>query len=139
MFHTAWATEKADMWVPLMAYREVIAKLARRYQWSQVAMYDRRFRQEAAGKDEVKWEKVNMDLLLDLVHDLPQSKVEAKPGPSSNNRGGRRQESRRRDGGVCYRFNKGEKCVYAEACRFSHMCSKCGGEHPMTQCKGVKN
>ena len=74
-------------------------------------MYDRRFRQEAAGKDEMKWEKVNMDLLLDLVHDLSQSNVEVKQCPGFNSWRETKRESKRRDGGVCYRFNKGVKCV----------------------------
>lgn len=42
------------MWVLLAAYREIIFKLAKRHQWSHVARYDRRFRQEAAGKEDVK-------------------------------------------------------------------------------------
>ncbi len=64
LFQVAWASSKPEMWVPLAAYREVIFKLAKRHQWAQVAWYDRRFRQEAADKDDVKWEEENLSLLL---------------------------------------------------------------------------
>ncbi len=70
LLQVAWASSKPEMWVPLAAYREVIFKLAKRHQWSQVARYDRRFRQEAAGKDDVRWDEENLSLLLDIVHTI---------------------------------------------------------------------
>ena len=69
------------MWVPLATYREVIFKLAKRHQWSQVARYDRRFRQEAAGKDDVRWEEENLS--RQVKHSgprLPAIKGAGKPG-----------------------------------------------------------
>ena len=33
LFQVAWVTRKPEMWVTLSAYREIIFKLAKRYQW----------------------------------------------------------------------------------------------------------
>ena len=127
LFQVAWASSKPEMWVPLAAYREVIFKLAKRHQWAQVARYDRRFRQEAAGKDDVKWEEENLSLLLDVVHSMPQVKAEPRQGAGGSGFPLRKLEQRRR--GACFCFNRGEgRCNFGTQCRFSHVCSNCGGE-----------
>ena len=36
-------------------------------------------------------------------------------------------------GKVCNNFNK-NKCTRGKLCYFSHRCSRCGGDHPVTQC-----
>ncbi len=148
LFQVAWASSEPEMWAPLAAYREVIFKLARRHQWSQVVRYDRRLRREAAGKEEVKWDEENLSLLLDIVHSAPQGRPEPKqstsgsgpvprrPEQSASGSGPapRRPEQRRK--GACFRFNRGEgRCGFGAQCRFSHTCSNCGGEHPATSCK----
>ena len=133
LFQVAWASSKPEMWVPLAAYREVIFKLAKRHQWAQVARYDRRFRQEAAGKDDVKWEEENLSLLLDVVHATPQAKAEPRQGAGGSGPLLRKLEQRRR--GACFRFNRGEgRCNFGTQCRFSHVCSNCGGEYSAIQC-----
>jgi len=133
LFQVAWAASKPEMWVPLAAYREVIFKLAKRHQWTQVARYDRRFRQEAAGKSDVKWEEENLSLLLDVVHTAPQVKTEPRQGTGGGGLPFRKPEPRRK--GACFRFNRGEgRCNFGAQCRFSHVCSNCGGEHAAFQC-----
>ena len=133
LFQVAWARSNPEMWVPLTAYREIIFKLAKRHQWSHVARYDRRFRQEAAGKEEVKWDEENLSLLLDIVHANPPAKSEFKQGTGASGTPLRKAEQRRR--GACFKFNRGEgKCSFGMHCRFAHVCSTCGGEHAMVQC-----
>ncbi len=133
LLQVAWATKKPEMWVPLSAYREIIFKLAKRYQWAQVAAYDRRFRQEAAGKEEVKWDEENLSLVLDIVHATPQVKTEPRHGASAGGVLQKRAEQRRR--GTCFRFNRGDgKCNFGVHCKFAHACSNCGGEHSMYRC-----
>ncbi len=133
LFQVAWASSKPEMWVPLATYRESIFKLAKRHQWNQVARYDRRFRQEAAGKDTVKWEEENLSLLLDVVHSTPSSKAEPRQSAGGGDPLGRKAEPRRK--GACFRFNRGEgRCTFGAQCKFSHTCSNCGGDHPATQC-----
>ena len=134
LFQVAWAKSKPEMWVPLSAYREIIFKLAKRHQWSHVTRYDRRFRQEAAGKEDVKWDEENLSLLLDIVHSAPQVKTESKQGTGASGTPLRKTEQRRR--GACFIFNRGDgKCSFGVHCRFAHVCSNCGGEHAMNQCK----
>ena len=131
LFQVAWAKEKPEMWVPLTAYREVIFKLAKRHQWGQVARYDRRFRREAAGKEDVKWDEENLSLLLDIVHATPP--MDGKQGAGSSVTPARRAEQRKKN--ACFKFNKGEgKCVFGTHCRYAHVCSACGGEHALAQC-----
>jgi hypothetical protein len=33
----------------------------------------------------------------------------------------------------CFRYNKGN-CTFFPKCKFSHICSKCGGQHPQIRC-----
>ncbi len=133
LFQVAWASSKPEMWVPLSAYREVIVKLAKRHQWTQVARYDRRFRQEAAGRAEVNWEEENLSLLLDIVHATPPGKPEPKQAAGVIGTPPRRLEQRRR--GSCFRYNRGEgRCNFGAQCRFAHVCSDCGGDHPAFHC-----
>ncbi len=133
LYQVAWALGKPQMWAPLAAYREVIFRLARRYPWAQVVRYDRRFRREAAGREDVKWDEENFPLMLDVTHSPQPARIELKQGGS----GGappRKSELRRR--GACFRYNKGDgKCGFGLQCRFSHVCSVCGGDHPATLCK----
>lgn len=133
LFQVAWAKSNPDMWVPLTAYREIIFKLAKRHHWSHVARYDRRFRQEAAGKEEVKWDEENLSLLLDIVHATPQTVSEVKRGTGASVTPVKKAEQRKR--GACFKFNKGEgKCSFGMHCRYAHICSACGGEHAIVQC-----
>ena len=136
LFQVAWARVDPSMWNPLMAYREIIMKMARRHRWEHVAKYDRRFRQEAAGKTEVKWEEEKMNLIFDIVYSTSDSKGDAgasKQSGAGNVTVPRREQKRR---GACYRFNRmNGSCVYGTQCRFAHVCSQCGGEHTVMQCQ----
>ena len=107
-----------------MAYREIIVKMARCHRWEHVAKYDRRFRQEAAGKTEVKWEEEKMNLIFDIVYSTSDSKGDGganKQSGAGNVTVPRREQKRR---GACYRFNRmNGSCVYGTQCRFAHVCS----------------
>ncbi len=134
LLQVAWASREPKMWVPLMAYRESIVKIARRYPWQQVARYDRRFRQEAAGKADVRWEDENISLLLDVVHTGQTARGEHRQGAGRSDPGPRRAAARRR--GVCYQYSKGEdRCTYGSSCKFDHLCSVCGGDHSAAACR----
>ncbi len=131
LFNLAWATGNADMWIPLAAYREVIFRLAKRHPWAQVVRYDRRFRREAAGRNDVVWGEENFPLMLDVTHSSQPTSSETKPGGGFASR---RADSKKR--GTCFRFNKGEgRCNFGQQCRFNHVCATCGGEHPAAVCK----
>ncbi len=127
LFQAAWAKHKPEMWLPLTAYREIIFKLARRHPWAQVVKYDRRFHQEAAGRDDAKWDEERVPLVVDLLCSSSQSKGDGK---MSGNGNGTLQKK-----GACFRFNRASgNCLYGQNCKFAHVCSGCGGEHPLLQC-----
>lgn len=131
LFQAAWAAKKPEMWLPLTAYRETIFRLARRHPWVQVVKYDRRFRQEASGREDTKWEKEKVSLVMEIMAAAAQSKSEAK---SSGSGTPKRGDLRRR--GACFRYNKeGGNCAFGTQCKFGHVCSRCGGDHPMFKCK----
>lgn len=133
LFQAAWAAHKPEMWLPLTAYREIIFKLARRHPWAQVVKYDRRFRQEAAGNVETRWDEERVPLVVDLLCSAAQEKGERKSYGGSTGTLPRKSEARRK--GACFRFNRGNaSCMYGAQCRFAHVCESCGGEHPAVQC-----
>ncbi len=132
LFQVAWASHKPDMWVPLTVYRESIFRLARRHPWFQVAKYDRRFRQEASGRDDVKWEKEKVSLVIELMsataHETGEVKSNGGGGGAATRRGNLKK-------GPCFRFNRADgNCKYGSQYKFSHTCSACGGDHPGFQC-----
>ncbi len=138
LFQVAWASHKPEMWLPLTAYREIVFKLARRHPWAQVVKYDRRFRQEAAGREDVRWDEEKVHLVVDLMCSAPQSKGEGKSsagghGPGTGGNVGPRRVGGPRRSGVCFKFNKGQ-CGYGQTCKFTHVCSACGGDHPLNRC-----
>ena len=133
LFQVAWASHKPDMWLPLTAYRETIFRLARRHPWSHVVKYDRRFRQEASGREDVKWEKEKVSLVMEVMNSPAQSKGEAKGSGGSSGTIPKRGDYKKK--GTCFRYNKvNGNCLYGSQCKFSHVCSNCGGEHPLFQC-----
>ena len=130
LFQTAWGRADPKMYEPLMAYRESIVRLAKRHPWQQVVKYDRKFRQEAAGRNDVKWGEEKTSLVLDM---MCTSSHADKQMHGSSVPLQRKADQRKR--GACFRYNKANSaCVYGAQCRFLHVCSQCGGEHPVTQC-----
>lgn len=133
LFEAAWVRARPEMFEPLSAYREIVARLARAYQWSQVAKYDRAFRKLAAGKGKEVWPKEEASLVRQYLsgHELKQAVGTGGPGQ-------RKPDQRKK--GTCFKFNKGSGlCTYGAHCRFLHRCAECGGEHPATQCAKEKN
>ncbi len=127
LFQAAWVRVTPEMFEPLSAYREIVARLARAYQWSQVAKYDRAFRKLAAGKGKEVWPKEEASLVRQYLsgHELKQAVGIGGPGQ-------RKPDLRKK--GTCFKFNKGSGlCTYGAQCRFLHRYAECGGEHPVIQ------
>ncbi len=133
LFQVAWAREKPEMWEPLTAYREIIFKLARRHHWVHVVKYDRRFRQEAAGKT-AKWDEERVTLLFDIIYNSPNIKSEGKLASGGGGPSQRKGDQKRK--AACFRFNRANgSCMFGAQCRFAHICSSCGADHPVSQCR----
>ncbi len=125
LFQATWAKHKPEMWLPLTTYREIIFKLARRHPWAQVVKYDRRFRQEAAGRDDAKWDEERVPLVVDLLCSSSQSKGDGKM--SGNGNGTLQKNGEWKKKGACFRFNRANgNCLYGQNCKFAHVlqCSK---------------
>ncbi len=133
LFQTAWGRSDPKMFETLMAYRESIVRLAKRHPWHLVVKYDRKFRQEAAGRSDVAWGEEKTSLVLDMMCNAPQTERQGHGnGPVQ-----RKVEQKKR--GVCFRYNKeNSTCAYGKQCRFLHACAQCGGDHPGSQCHGKK-
>ncbi len=132
LFQAAWVRVTPEMFEPLSAYREIVARLARAYQWSQVAKYDRAFRKLAAGKGKEVWPKEEASLVRQYLsgHELKQAVGIGGPGQ-------RKPDLRKK--GSCFKFNKGlGLCTYGAQCRFLHRCAECGGEYRVIQCAKEK-
>ncbi len=115
----------------LAAYREAIVETARRHKWEYVARYDRCFRLEAAGKPDVEWNHMDAALLVrEIATPLAESSRGAQQSSESTS-----QRRERKLQGACFQFNRQNGvCTFGQQCRFTHICSVCGGEHPATQC-----
>ncbi len=144
LFEKARLETRPELADQLRAYREAIAETARRHRWECVARYDRCFRMAAAGRPDRSWAVMDAALLVRELT-LP-SAGQARGGSGSGSRvggpaqAGSGQKRDRRQPGACFRFNKGGSCGYGQQCRFAHICSGCGGDHPAMRCqKGPRN
>ncbi len=144
----------------LFAYLATVVRAERNYETGRWAAYDRQFRREALARKSLDWSMPDPRLyseaftgrakaiprcslcLMDdhLAHNCPRNPSQSWGGwfpgmppwtsppamPQSSSRHPRRSFE------VCRRFNEG-RCRMP-ACRYVHMCSGCGGEHPVIQC-----
>ncbi len=99
LYQAAWVGAMLEMFGPLSAYREIVARLARSYQWNQVAKYDRAFRKLAAGKGKTFWLREEASLVRQYLsgHEIRQAVV---TGGSSQ----RRPNQRKR--GACFNLTR---------------------------------
>ena len=137
----------------LHSYKMRIIELNKKYWWSNVQEWDRQVREDKAGEsiDFIKYDAADFCFHFDkstikqvilkcykcgdtrhLLEDCPFRKA---PGAGAGGRRGLEQE--RSYEGVkpdpCINFNN--KQCYLEYCRKSHVCRKCGGNMPYTDCK----
>ncbi len=138
LYERARVEAKPALAKQLAAYREAIVETARRHKWEYVARYDRCFRLEAAGKPDVEWN--HMDAAL-LVREIATPSAASSRATGLGGRGAQQssestsQRRERKLQGACFRFNRQNGvCTFGQQCRFTHICSVCGGEHPATQC-----
>lgn len=110
----------------LRAYREVIVDMARRHKWEFVSQYDRYFREEAAGKSEMVWNRADATLLVREVSH-PEAKAMNRDTGGLMARGGQASASmsQRRDRkqpGVASDLTSKHNglCSFGQQCRFVH-------------------
>ena len=143
----------------LMAYMSTIAKASLKYKWPAWIVYDQNFRQEAADKGLKNWSQVDPSIYtqcftgmsisqegwcktcLSIDHNsenCPIKLTRKRPAvslPSYVNK--RFQQNPKTQ--ICLKYNKYEgDCKFGSSCRFQHVCSSCGGNHPVTKCTSLK-
>ncbi len=137
LYERARVEAKPELAKQLAAYREAIVETARRHRWEHVARYDRCFRLAAAGKPDVEWDRMDAALLVREIASPSAASNRAMGfgGRGSLQSAGASQKRERKQHGACFRFNRQNgACTFGHQCRFAHICSTCGGEHPATQC-----
>ena len=139
----------------MVAYQMIITKASQKYRWPSWLIYDQNFRMEAAGNSQA-WSKVEPGLYAQCFtgqaraaenwcttcHGLDHATVRCPyraQKRSWTTAFGERQSNRPQAtsavGDVCTKFNRyNGDCKFGAKCRFTHMCSLCGGAHPATRC-----
>lgn len=143
----------------LMAYQAMVAKASVKFKWPSWVVYDQNFRQEAAENPGQLWARVDPSIYAQcftgqaktsenwcsecqgLDHTTGSCPYKsrkrtwstasstASSSSASTSWGAKGQE-------VCSKFNRfNGDCRYGRECRFSHVCSRCRGDHPVSKCK----
>ncbi len=134
----------------LRSYHDLMARMAQKYEWSACEEYDRRFREQVEGDDAREWADTDPGLFAEYVSAFAlekQTKGDSSrrgpPGPLGGPKkrfreaSGAEAEQARAEAGVpiCQKFNKYKgDCKYGTRCRFQHICGRCRGLHPISQC-----
>ena len=146
----------------LMAYLSIITKASQKYKWPSWVIYDQNFRMDAAGNPAQPWSKVDPSIYAQcftgqalsaenwctrcqsLDHStlrcpLRQSKRSWEAAFGRNVNGKPEQAVTSAGSSTCIKFNRyGGDCRFGKQCQYQHVCSSCGGEHPVSKCKANK-
>ena len=116
----------------LLTYMSTIRYAAKSHPGLGWCIYDYKFRQKAALQKSLSWAIIDSQLWLMIFTVTPSVLRENYPlfsnGPSNQG-----TSSGTATGGTCHKFNKNRSCTN-EHCRYQHVCNRCGGPHPGTQC-----
>ena len=144
----------------LMAYMSLIIRVNREYTGMAWWNYDVLFQKHAALKQDNKWSVINTTLYARCFTGAPKNPVKCEtclatthetrdcdqwmfPEPSLKSRMESMERRMRQvplpsrgairySGEVCQKWNR-EECSFPY-CRHTHVCSTCGGMHPVTRC-----
>ncbi len=132
--------------VELWHYQAHIRRLAREFVGLGWIRYDRLFRAKAASNRQISWMSPDPQLFIQVFTGMARSGCGYCSHPShSTDQCQYRNvavdstsvafapEVRKASKGICYRYNSGEICS-KQNCRFPHVCSSCGGNHPASDC-----
>ncbi len=104
----------------LLAYLATLLAGAEKGDWWRA--YDSRFRQQIPALELAEFGKLDQALYTRSIFDTGVQ-AEGRSAPPA----------KRRKVAPCFAWNDGKPCV-ASPCRFSHVCSKCGGDHRKPAC-----
>ncbi len=143
----AVATTDSEKLVDFLGYMDAIVRAAQKFAWPACEEYDRRFRQMVAGDEHRKWATLDAGLYTECftAQALP---VAAAKEPAKGSQAGSRKrprehaelEQERADAGtpVCGKYNRYRgDCKFGARCRYLHVCNRCRGAHPVSQCQAA--
>ncbi len=96
-------------------------------------MYNSRFQQQIPALESVEFGKLDQALYTQSIFDTGVAGGGHRGGPPVQAEGRCAPPVKRRKVAPCFTWNDGKPCV-ASPCRFSHVCSKCGGDHRKPAC-----
>lgn len=161
LYTAAVARRKPEKLADMMAYMAIIAKASQKYKWPSWIIYDQNFRMDVAGNSTQCWAKVDPSLYAQcftgqalstenwcsqcqgLDHSSgrcpykPQAQQKRTWGAAFGQSPSRVPPATSSGSGTtCFKFNRyNGDCRYGKQCRFEHVCSGCGGPHPVQKCK----
>jgi len=126
MFHifaSIYTSKHLELAPELFSYETRIIDLHRRYKGFVWKAYDERFRAARAVVPSLSWEKINWDLVMELIGDhAATSERNDKPHKHPEN--------------VCRKFLSKGVCDFGASCKFRHLCGVCmKGDHSRLQCQ----
>jgi len=132
-FHTFTAiyTVKFPTATPqLMKYCEIVRDLAAKPgDW---LFYDEQFRYlRQSGPDMYPWDGIHWELWLKAATNFRASKPTSY---TAEKFGARTRSQNSFPRGTCWSFQSGRYC---KGCQYEHVCFKCGGKHPGSQCSNT--
>ncbi len=134
----------------LLGYMDAIVRAAQKFTWPACEEYDRRFHQMVAGDEHRQWATLDAGLYTECftAQALPAATARAplKGGQTAHDgsrkrprdAGGAELEQERAEAGtpVCGKYNRYRgDCKFGARCRYLHVCSRCRGSHPVSQCE----
>ncbi len=142
----------------LMSYLAIITKASQKYKWPSWVIYDQNFRMDAAGNpaqlDPSIYAQCFTGQVLSTENwcsrckslDHPTLRCPLRPakrpweaafGRTKPEQGS--NPSNPTTLAACIKFNRyNGDCKFGNRCRFQHVCSGCGGDHPVSRCKTSK-
>ena len=112
--------------------------------------YDEQYRLRKATSPSSSWGVVDVELWMLCVSTPPSGNIgfgnverQSRNSPPiahtshTVNLGSTLNCQRRSDTNksVCRLFNRGLQCKFGKNCKYSHRCTKCNGNHPITNCR----
>ncbi len=115
----------------LLAYLATLLAGAEKGDWWRA--YDSRFRQQIPALESAEFGKLDQALFTRSIFATGVAGSGQRGGASVQAEGRSVPPAKRRRVAPCFAWNDGKLCA-STPCRFSHVCSKCGGDHRKFAC-----
>ena len=115
----------------LLAYLATLLAGAEKGDWWRA--YDSRFRQQLPALELAEFGKLDQALFTRTFFSDGGTGHSQRSGPIPQVEGRNPQAAKRRKVAACFAWNDMKSCVVTP-CRYSHVCSRCGGEHRKASC-----